>query len=99
MKWMSVVLVAALLVQVVPCAAQEQQDVLGALLWEKVRITAPSLFPYPFVGTLTKLGADSLVVERSWLPVGGATRFNKQARGESVERIEGKNGRCHWTVH
>ena len=67
MKWMSLVLVTALLVQVVPCSARSSIQVVDDTNWtivpgKRVRIKAPSVFDRPLVGSIVTVSADSLVL-------------------------------------
>ena len=70
MKWMRVVLVTALLVQVLylPCSAQgsvkivDDTDWAVALPGERVRIKAPSVSKHRLIGTAVTVDADTLML-------------------------------------
>lgn len=88
MKWIDIVLIAALLVQVgyVPCLAEESAtpkgDQFALVLGAWIRIKAPSVSDRQLVGALVAVGADTLVLrskEQSMLlviPVASVARLD-----------------------
>ena len=62
MKCLSVVLVAALLVQVMPCSVQGSQKGDKVVPGAKVRIKAPSVSKRLLIGTIVTIDADTLVL-------------------------------------
>jgi hypothetical protein len=74
MKWMSSMLTAALLLQIgyMPCAAKElvvsdeifSQNRVKLIRGTRIRVTSPSIAEHRLVGSLAKVGVDSLVLMR-----------------------------------